>query len=228
MENKSTDDDNNLERQRMVAEQIESRDIHDQRVLEAMRTIPRHLFITPEQRKWSYSDGPLPIGCGQTISQPYIVALMTQLLQLKEADKVLEIGTGSGYQAAVLAYLVKEVYTVERYAELAESASKVFEKLAINNIHMKVGDGSLGWSEHAPYDAIMVTAAAPDTPKSLLNQLADGGRLVIPVGERWGQYLERWSRIAKEYKREVLVPVAFVPLRGAEGWKDERWDLDDF
>ena len=215
-----------LERQRMVAQQIQARDVHDQLVLEAMRSVPRHRFVPSENRQHAYMDGPLPIGCGQTISQPYIVALMTQLLQLKGDETVLEIGTGSGYQAAILASLARKVITIERFPELSKQAAKVLKELGFKNVEVHVGDGSLGWQEQAPYQAIMVTAAAPVTPKSLLNQLADQGRLVIPVGEQWGQYLERWIRRGKDYKREVLTPVAFVPLRGEEGWKDERWNLD--
>ena len=215
-----------LERQHMVAQQIQARDVHDQLILEAMRSVPRHRFVPSENRQHAYMDGPLPIGCGQTISQPYIVALMTQLLQLKGDETVLEIGTGSGYQAAILASLARKVITIERFPELSKQAAKVLKELGFKNVEVHVGDGSLGWQEQAPYQAIMVTAAAPVTPKSLLNQLDDQGRLVIPVGEQWGQYLERWIRRGKDYKREVLTPVAFVPLRGEEGWKDERWNLD--
>jgi protein-L-isoaspartate(D-aspartate) O-methyltransferase len=215
-----------LERQRMVEQQIRARDIYDQHVLEAMRTVPRHRFIPSENLPHAYMDGPLPIGCGQTISQPYIVALMTQMLRLNGDETVLEVGTGSGYQAAILASLVRKVITIERFPELAKNAAKVLKELGFTNVEVHVGDGSLGWQEQAPYQAIMVTAAAPLTPKSLLSQLDDHGRLVIPVGEQWGQYLERWIRQGMEFNREVLIPVAFVPLRGEEGWKDERWELD--
>jgi protein-L-isoaspartate(D-aspartate) O-methyltransferase len=215
-----------LERQRMVEQQIRARDIYDQHVLEAMRTVPRHRFVPSENLPHAYMDGPLPIGCGQTISQPYIVALMTQMLRLNGDETVLEVGTGSGYQAAILASLVRKVITIERFPELAKNAAKVLKELGFTNVEVHVGDGSLGWQEQAPYQAIMVTAAAPLTPKSLLSQLDDHGRLVIPVGEQWGQYLERWIRQGMEFNREVLIPVAFVPLRGEEGWKDERWDLD--
>jgi protein-L-isoaspartate(D-aspartate) O-methyltransferase len=215
-----------LERQRMVEQQIRARDIYDQHVLEAMRTVPRHRFVPSENLPHAYMDGPLPIGCGQTISQPYIVALMTQMLRLNGDETVLEVGTGSGYQAAILASLVRKVITIERFPELAKNAAKVLKELGFTNVEVHVGDGSLGWQEQAPYQAIMVTAAAPLTPKSLLSQLDDHGRLVIPVGEQWGQYLERWIRQGMEFNREVLIPVAFVPLRGEEGWKDERWELD--
>lgn len=215
-----------LERQRMVTQQIQERDVHDQRVLEAMRSIPRHMFVLSENISHAYMDGPLPIGYGQTISQPYIVALMTQMLNLKGDETVLEVGTGSGYQAAILASLVHKVITMERIPELASRAEKVLKVLGFKNVEVHVGDGSLGWPEQAPYQAIMVTAAAPLTPKSLLNQLDEQGRLVIPVGEQWAQYLERWTRQGKKFHREVLTPVAFVPLRGEEGWKDERWEMD--
>lgn len=209
------------ERLRMVDEQLYKRDIRDPRVLEAMRSVPRHRFVPEEHRYMAYSDGPLPIGGGQTISQPYIVALMTQLLDLTGDEKVLEIGTGSGYQAAVLSHLAQEVYSVERDPRLAEHAGQVLKALGMDNVHIQVGDGSQGIPEHAPYDAILVTAAAPDVPRVLLDQLADGGRLVIPVGGRLGQYLEKWWRKGSEFSKDVLVPVAFVPLRGQYGWEDD-------
>jgi len=215
------------ERQRMVDEQIESRDVRDARVLEAMRTIPRHLFIPPEYHHLSYTDGPLPIGCGQTISQPYIVAYMTQLLQLSGEEKALEVGTGSGYQAAILGYLTHEVHTIERHADLAAQAAEIIELIEITNVHVHVGDGSLGLPEQAPFQAIIVTAAAPDVPKALLEQLSEGGRLVIPVGGQWGQYLERWQRKGPSFTHEVLAPVAFVPLRGKSGWKEDKWQSYD-
>lgn len=209
------------ERLRMVDEQLYKRDIRDPRVLEAMRSVPRHRFVPEEHRYMAYNDGPLPIGGGQTISQPYIVALMTQLLDLTGDEKVLEIGTGSGYQAAVLSHLAQEVYSVERDPRLAEHADQVLKALGLDNVHVQVGDGSLGIPEHAPYDAILVTAAAPDVPRVLLEQLADGGRLVIPVGGRLGQYLEKWWRKGSEFSKDVLVPVAFVPLRGQYGWEND-------
>lgn len=202
----------------MVRTQLMSRDIKDPAVLRAMRTIPRHKFVDPEYRDMAYTDGPLPIGQGQTISQPYIVALMTQLLELHADDKVLEIGTGSGYQAAILASIAKEVYTIERHASLAKKASEIFSELGLTNIHVHVGDGTLGLPEYAPYGAIIVTAAAPKIPQALLEQLEDGGRLVIPVGGRFGQYLERWRREGDAYTSEGIVPVAFVPLVGRNGW----------
>lgn len=211
-------------RQRMVEEQFIGRDISDKRVLDAMGKVPRHLFVPEEHRELAYSDCPLPIGHNQTISQPYIVALMTQMLELKGDEIVLEIGTGSGYQAAVLSLLSRAVYTIERYEILAQQALKSINQLDIKNITLKVGDGTLGWPEHAPYDAILTTAAAPKVPQPLLDQLADGGRLVIPVGGRIGQYLERWFREGDKFRHEQTVAVAFVPLLGKYGWRDNAWD----
>ncbi len=208
-------------RQRMVEEQLVARGIRDPRVLEAMRTVPRHLFVRAEDQEWAYADGPLSIGFGQTISQPYIVARMTELLNLKGDEKVLEVGTGSGYQAAILGHLAREVHTVERIPELVEIARERLAKMGLTNVHVHHGDGTLGWPEAAPYDAILVTAAAPEVPKPLLEQLAEGGRLVAPVGSRGLQYLERWTRIGNEYKRERFEPVAFVPLIGRYGWRLE-------
>jgi len=207
----------------MLAEQLVERDIRDQRVLEAMKTVPRHLFVPPEHQHLAYADGPLPIGGGQTISQPYIVALMTQMLRLVGDEKVLEIGTGSGYQAAILAYLAREVHTIERHARLAENAAGVLKELGLTNVHVHVGDGSQGLAEFSPYQAILVTAAAPEAPQPMLDQLDDGGRLVIPVGGQTGQYLQRWQRHGAGFTQEVLVPVAFVPLRGQSGWKEDKW-----
>ena len=212
------------ERQRMVDEQIVTRGLREARLLEAMRSVPRHCFVPPEYRHLAYADGPLPIGSGQTISQPYIVALMTHLLSLTGEEKVLEIGTGSGYQAAVLACLARQVYTVERHAELAKRAAKTLESLNFLNVSVHVGDGSLGLPAFTPYQAIVVTAAAPRLPQPLQDQLDDGGRIVIPVGGQLGQYLECWRRQGSEFTRDVLVPVAFVPLRGAQGWEEKEWE----
>ncbi len=209
------------ERLRMVDEQLHKRDIREARVLEAMRNVPRHLFVPTEHRHLAYSDGPLPIGSGQTISQPYIVALMTQLLELKGKEKVLEVGTGSGYQAAVLSQLAQEVHSIERDASLADEARQVLHALELENVQVHTGDGSVGLEVHAPYDAILVTAAAPDVPPGLLQQLVDGGCLVIPVGGRLGQYLEKWRRKGAEFSKDVLVAVAFVPLRGRYGWEND-------
>jgi len=210
-----------LERNQMVEDQIVRRGIRDASVLDAMRKIPRHLFVPEEQRHLSYVDGPLPIGYSQTISQPYIVAFMSERLALRGEETVLEVGTGSGYQAAILSRLAQQVHTIERYPRLAEAARKVLHGLGITNVQVHVGDGSLGLPEYTPYAAIMVTAAAPHVPKALLNQLADGGRLVIPVGGHWGQYLECWQRKGAGYEHQTLSPVAFVPLRGEDGWKEE-------
>jgi protein-L-isoaspartate(D-aspartate) O-methyltransferase len=215
-------------RKRMVEEQLAKRGIRDPRVLEAMQAIPRHAFVLPADRHMAYADGPLPIGHRQTISQPFIVALMTQLLELKGDETVLEVGAGSGYQAAVLGYLAREVFSVERIPELAAHAEATLLELGIKNVHIEVGDGTQGLTAHAPYEAIMVTAAAPQVPKPLKEQLADAGRLVLPVGSQMGQVLERWVREGDDYHRETLTPVAFVPLVGREGWESDdrpssRW-----
>lgn len=207
------------ERERMVREQLVSRDIRDERVLEAMRQVPRHLFVTPENRHLAYADGPLPIGSGQTISQPYIVALMSQLLKLEGDETVLEVGTGSGYQSAVLSHLAADVHTIELHESLAKKAQASLEELGLTNVHVHIGDGSKGWPEAAPYEGIIVTAAAPQVPRPLFDQLDEGGRLVVPVGSRGGQYLERWTRQDADYKREQIAPVAFVPLFGEHGWE---------
>ena len=209
-----------IERRRMVEEQLLGRDISDSRVLEAMGTIPRQSFVTPEHRRLAYSDGPLPIGSGQTISQPYIVALMTQLLKLTGDEVVLEVGTGSGYQAAVLCHLAREVHTIERHAELARYAARILKDLGFNNVFVHVGDGSRGMPDFAPYQGIVVTAASPGVPPTLLHQLDEHGSLVIPVGGRGGQYLERWYRHDSGYHHEIITPVAFVPLLGDFGWEE--------
>lgn len=210
----------------MVDQQMISRGIRDERVLEAMLAIPRHEFVPPEQAHLAYIDAPLPIGNNQTISQPYIVALMTELLCLKGEETVLEIGTGSGYQAAILAYLAKKVYSIERIPELAARARALLHLLQLENIEVIDGDGSCGLAEHAPYQAIIVTASAPEVPKPLEDQLSDGGRLVVPVGSRVGQVLELWRRKGPKLVCEKLAPVAFVPLIGKHAWSPEgksRW-----
>jgi protein-L-isoaspartate(D-aspartate) O-methyltransferase len=209
-----------FDRNQMVESQLISRGIRDPRVLEAMRSVPRHEFIAPEYRYAAYEDCPLPISSGQTISQPYIVALMSELLELKGNETVLEIGTGSGYQAAILGELAQQVHTVERHARLREDAGRILDKLGYTNIQVHLGDGSKGLPDFAPYDAIIVTAAAPEAPQSLLDQLKEGGRLVIPVGRRFDQYLQRWRRSGDQFKRENLLPVAFVPLIGEQGWNE--------
>lgn len=208
-------------RERMVQSQIEARGIKDPRVLDAMRQVPRHLFVPVDMRGSAYRDSPLPIGEGQTISQPYIVALMTEMLELSGEERVLEIGTGSGYQSAILSLLAREVYTVERLPNLAQRAEEVLRQLGYTNVHIRVGDGTLGWPEHAPYEAIIVTAASPEVPAPLLDQLADGGRLVAPVGPRWNQTLVRVRREGDRFRRERLTAVAFVPLVGKHGWRED-------
>jgi protein-L-isoaspartate(D-aspartate) O-methyltransferase len=208
---------------RMVSEQIVARGIRDPLVLDALRAVPRHRFVPPEYADMAYSDGPLPIGQGQTISQPYIVALMTEVLELRGDENVLEVGTGSGYQAAVLAHLAKQVHTIERHAALAERAENILLGLGISNVQVHVGDGSLGLPKYAPYQAIIVTAAAPAVPQPLLDQLDEGGRLVLPVGGTGSQILESWRRQGENFEREAILAVAFVPLRGEHGWKQDHW-----
>jgi protein-L-isoaspartate(D-aspartate) O-methyltransferase len=210
------------ERERMVATQLEARGITDPLVLDAMRTVPRERFVPESLQKFAYDDGPLPIGSGQTISQPYIVAVMTAAAALKSGARALEIGTGSGYGAAVLSRIAAEVYTVERIGALAGAAGARLAALGYANVHVREGDGTLGWPEHAPYDAILVTAGGPRVPKSLLNQLALGRRLVMPVGPMARhQRLVRVTRTdVHEYEYEDLEEVAFVPLIGAEGWTE--------
>lgn len=209
-----------IPRQRMVKEQLRERDIDDPRVLEAMSLVPRHVFVPPEHRELAYADGPLPIGANQTISQPYMVALMTQLVGLGGDEIVLEVGTGSGYQAAVLAHLARRVHTIERHANLARLAARLLADLGLDNVTVHVGDGSRGLPEFSPYQAILVTAAAPQVPPTLLEQLAEAGRLVIPVGGQNGQTLERWVRQGPGFKREDHGMVAFVPLLGEFGWQN--------
>lgn len=225
--NKSMEDEAYYSRLRnaMVSEQITARGVQEERLLEALRRIPRHWFIPEEYSNIAYSDGPLPIGQGQTISQPYIVALMTELLELEGDENVLEVGTGSGYQAALLGALAREVHTIERHAALAEKAGQVLLKLGVTNVVIHVGDGSLGLPAQAPFQAIMITAAAPRVPQPLFDQLADGGRLVLPEGGANGQMLDRWRKSGAEFRREHIAPVAFVPLRGEFGWQDDRWGV---
>jgi len=205
-------------RLRMVERQIRARGVRDERVLEAMRKVPRHVFVPPDLVDEAYEDHPLSIGKGQTISQPYIVALMTEALELEGNEKVLEVGTGSGYQTAILAELAREVYSIERIPELAREAERRLEDLGYTNVHIKVGNGTLGWPEEAPFDAIMVTAGAPKVPGPLKAQLADGGRLVIPVGSEFHQILYRVKRQKDTFSEEALTSCVFVPLVGEEGW----------
>jgi len=202
----------------MVEEQIAARGIRDPRVLAAMAELPRHLFVPPPLAARAYSDEPLPIGEGQTISQPYIVAEMTQALALAGSEKVLEIGTGSGYQAALLAMLAREVISVERLAALQERARKVLAALGISNVRLVEGDGSCGAAQEAPFDRIVVTAAAPDVPPPLVEQLADGGIMVIPVGGRWEQTLLRLRKEGDAVRKESLGGCRFVPLVGRWGF----------
>lgn len=202
----------------MVMGQIAARGITSQRVLDAFLEVPRHLFVPPNQRLFAYQDGPLPIGLGQTISQPFIVAYMTDKLNLTGDEVLLEIGTGSGYQAAILGLLARKVHTIERHPRLAENARDVLEELGYSNIIIHEGDGTHGLIEHAPFQGIMVTAAAPEVPQPLLDQLAEGGKLVMPVGSRGSQLLQLYRREGGQIICEDLTPVAFVPLIGDHGW----------
>lgn len=208
-----------LERARETLLKYLDHEIADKRVVEAMRRVPREAFVSPEQYHVAYDDRPLGIGFGQTISQPFIVALMVQALELKGREQVLELGTGSGYEAAILAELAQEVVTVECIPELAESAKQVLDKLGYSNIEVHVAGKTLGWPEGAPYDAIIVSAGAPTMPEVLLEQLAWGGRLVIPVGSRWQQDLLRVTRLRKGNRIENLGGCYFVPLVGEGAWE---------
>lgn len=208
-------------REQMVKTQLISRGIQDPAVLSAMGQVPREVFVPPDLVEVAYDDSALPIGKKQTISQPYMVALMLEALELKQKDRVLEIGTGSGYAAAVLSRIVEQVFTIERYEELAKVAQARFRQLAYENIQVHTGDGTLGWSEHAPYDGVVVTAGGPEIPEPLLDQLKVGGFLVIPIG-RWKstQKLVRVHRTDQaEFQKENLGSVRFVPLVGEEGWQ---------
>jgi protein-L-isoaspartate(D-aspartate) O-methyltransferase len=209
-------------RSRMVDSQLRSRGITNERVLAAMEKVPRHLFVAEGMGDQAYQDNPLPIEEGQTISQPYMVALMTELLEIKGDEKVLEIGTGSGYQTAVLAELGARVYSVDRLAQLAVNARRVLESLGYFRVVVRVGDGTYGWREESPFDAIIVTAGAPQIPETLVDQLATGGRLVVPVGDRHHQTLTRiirQSEHAGDIRKEDLLECRFVDLIGAYGWK---------
>ena len=210
-------------RERMVKRQIAGRGVRSVPVLDAMRKVPRERFLPRGQGVFAYDDSPLPIGDGQTISQPYIVAYMAESLALAGGEKVLEIGTGSGYAAAVLAEIAAEVYTIERIEGLASMARTILGDLDYMNVHVRCGDGTLGWPEEAPYDGIVVSAGGPDVPDTLKHQLKTGGRLVIPVGRSKAyQELIRVTRIAEnDFETEDLLPVRFVPLVGEEGWSQE-------
>ena len=201
-------------REKMVDEQIRKRGVKDKRVLEVMRKVPRHLFVDPDSMSDAYEDNAMPIQCDQTISQPYIVGLMTELLELKAASKVLEIGTGCGYQTAVLAEMVEEVYTVEILPELAESASRRFEEFGYRNIHRRYGNGYYGWEKYAPYDRIIVTAAPKKLPNRLIKQLAEGGLMILPIGD-YHQDLVRIHRTEHGIESKNVSGVRFVPMTGA-------------
>ncbi len=206
-------------REHMVRSQLIQRRIRDARTLEAMRRVPREAFVPEKVRGSAYDDRPLPIGENQTISQPYMVALMTEALELTGGETVLEIGTGSGYQTAVLAEIVKTVFSIERIGPLADSARALLQQLGYANVTVLVGDGTQGAAEHAPFDAIIVTAGSPGVPLSLKEQLADGGRLVIPVGSRGYQELNRIRRQGNDFITENLGGCVFVPLIGVQGWE---------
>jgi len=208
-------------RERMVNEQLIPRGISDPRVLEVFKNVERHKFVAGSLREMAYADHPLPLDEKQTISQPYMTALMTEKLALTGSERVLEVGTGSGYQAAILAELAKEVYTVERFDGLAQSAKKTLEALGYRNIHVKVGDGTLGWPEHAPFDRIVVTAGAPRIPQSLIDQLGKNGRMVIPVGGDFSQILTLVEKGDHNIMASEICGCVFVPLVGKEGWKTE-------
>ncbi len=207
-------------RDRMVETQLAGRGIRNHRVLEAMRRVPRHLFVEEALQEQAYSDYPLPIGEKQTISQPYIVALMSEVLELKGDEKILEIGTGSGYQAAILAELADRVFSVERFPPLAYRASQILKKLGYQNILIRVADGSLGWPEEAPFDGIMVTAGTPKIPQPLTDQLRVGGRLVLPVGDRLSQELVLVERTPEGIRKTDFGGVRFVDLVGKWGWEE--------
>jgi protein-L-isoaspartate(D-aspartate) O-methyltransferase len=200
------------QRQRMVEQQLKPRGIKDDRVLAAMARVPREEFVPADERGDAYEDAPLPIGFDQTISQPYIVAFMTEQLRLKSSDRLLEIGTGSGYQAAVLAGLVTDVYTIEIVEPLAKTAEATLQRLGYKNVHLRVGDGYQGWPEEAPFDAIIVTCAPDKVPEPLVEQLKDDGRMVIPLGERFAQQLYLLEKKSGQLKESVTLPVRFVPM----------------
>jgi protein-L-isoaspartate(D-aspartate) O-methyltransferase len=206
------------QRQQMVQQQLTTRGITEQRVLDAMAKVPREEFVPLESRAESYEDGPLPIGYGQTISQPYIVAFMTEQLRPKPSDRVLEVGTGSGYQAAILAELVSDVYSIEIVEPLAKSAEATLQRLGYKNVHVKIGDGYKGWPEQGPFDAIIVTCAPDKVPQPLVDQLKDDGRMVIPVGDKFAQQLYLLEKKNGQLKQSATLPVRFVPMT-SEGEK---------
>lgn len=207
-------------RNKMVDAQLIPRGISDEKVLDVFRKVERHKFLPQDMQSSAYQDHPLPIGEGQTMSQPYMVALMTQCLALKGSEKILEIGTGSGYQAAVLAKLAKEVYSVERIASLAVRSRLLLQSLGYSNVNAKVGDGTLGWPEYAPYDGIIVTAAAPKVPNAYIEQLKVGGKLVIPAGTMFSQVLTVIEKTGEGVTTKEICGCVFVPLLGKEGWRE--------
>lgn len=214
--------DFSIARRRMVEQQIIARGIDDTRVIEAMKKIPRHLFVEPGLQSHAYSDSSLPIGEKQTISQPYMVASMTAALSLQGQERILEIGTGSGYQTAILASLVKRVYSIERISLLASRARKVLDHLSLSNVNIRLGDGTLGWKEQAPFDGILVAAGSPDIPTHYLDQLEIGGKLVLPVGNREQQVLIRVIRREDgQFEQQQLMGCRFVPLIGELGWQND-------
>jgi len=211
-----------IARRRMVEDQVIARGVKDPRVIDAMLKVPRHKFVEEALESQAYQDAPLPIGERQTISQPYMVAVMSEALELDGSETVLEVGTGSGYQAAVLALLADRVFSLERIPALARRARKVLDACGYTKVNIRVADGTQGWQEMAPFDAIIVTAGAPDIPAGYLDQLAVGGRLVIPVGDRMSQVLMRMTRISEhDFKEEKLLGCRFVPLVGTHGWREE-------
>jgi len=219
-------DESAAERREMVEAQIQKRGVSSLRVLEAMAAVPRHEFVPAEFRNYAYADKPLPIGEGQTISQPYMVAAMTEALDLKGTERVLEIGTGSGYQAAVLSLLVSQVITVENHSSLALAAQERLTRLGYENVHVHNGDGSAGFADAAPYDAILVGAGAPEIPQALARQLREGGRLVIPIGGQKTQELMLAQKEHGEIHSRVLFSCQFVPLLGRYGWSQDQWQSD--
>jgi protein-L-isoaspartate(D-aspartate) O-methyltransferase len=207
------------QREHMVADQLRGREIRDERVLAAMAKVPREKFIAPEFAREAYADAPIPIGAGQTVSQPYMVAAMVEALELQPSDRVLEVGTGTGYEAAVLGELAAEVWTIERHVELADNARQILSELGYSNVRVVHGDGSLGLPEHAPFDKIVVAAGAPQAPPSLVEQLTEGGILAVPVGDRGQQQLQVARKIGNKIAIFRHVVCCFVPLIGAEGWQ---------
>lgn len=213
-----------IARRRMVEDQVIDRGVQDRRVIDAMLKVPRHKFVEEALEGKAYQDAPLPIGEKQTISQPYMVAFMSEALALDGSEKVLEIGTGSGYQAAVLALLAERVFSLERIPSLARRARKILDGCGFSKVNIRVADGTQGWQDMAPFDAIVVTAGAPEVPQDYLDQLAIGGRLVIPVGDRSSQVLMRITRTGQaDYQEEQMLGCRFVPLIGRHGWKSENY-----